>query len=495
MTTPVDRSANGAVQAMLERYEFARTPEGSTVAIPRTGEGPYLAEDLSSLSAAIARLMWESARYVLTPPEMSSARQTVSALAAGAGLRPAPLRVYESADLLAVDLGRDDAQVVRITSAGWEVVGARESGLPAFRRTRASEPLPVPERGATRDLLREILGFEAEDPRWRLVWGWLVGSMFEATSRPVLWVSGPQGSGKSTRARMVKSVIDPALGPTGREGALGSAPTGDERDDTTSAAGQFVPSWDNISTVSTATSDWFCTLVTGASTVRRRLYTDGDMFVQRLRRTGVATSIAMPLGLRPDALERLVAVEFDRVAPSARRTEGSIWREFRDAHPRILGALFDDVAGVLANLDAAGRRGIELPRMADFAEHLIALDLHAGGDPAGPSGFAGAYMASVQEAIAARANDEPLVAALRDLAVARSKEPTRPFWEGSTVELRDALADYRPDDVWWPSGPSHLSAEVLRQAEACRSLGVEVRRMKYGGKRVIRLTYSTEAFS
>lgn len=477
------------VAAILSRYEFARTPEGGIVTIERDENGAGIAEEVSDLPATIARMVWDEAKESLKPTEMSSAKTTLTAIANSAPVRPAPLRSFEARDGIYVDLGRDDGRIVYVSADGWEVLPARSQDAPAFRRTRATEPLPIPVRGGTRDVLREVLGFTPDDPTWRLVYGWLVGALFEATSRPVLWVSGPQGSGKSTRARMVKSVLDPALGPTGREGALGAAPTGDERDDTTSASGQFVPSWDNISSVHTATSDWFCTLVTGAATARRRLYTDGDMYIQRIRRTGVATSIAMPLGLRPDALERLVVVEFERVPMERRQTEGSVWREFLDAHPVILGALLDDLVGVLANLHEASRQGIALPRMADYAEHLIALDLHVGLDPRSEASYAGAYIASVREAIASRASDEPLVAALVKLASTRKGYGYR--WEGTATELRDALADDRPGDPseWWPSGPAQLSAEVLKHTEACRALGLQVERIKSNGARRVVLTW------
>ncbi len=481
------------VAAILARYEFARTPEGGIVTIERHATGAGIAEEVSDLPATIARMVWDEAKESLKPTEMSSCKTTLTAIANSAPVRPAPLRSYETHDGLFVDLGRDDGQIVHVTAEGWELKPARWGGAPAFRRTRATEPLPLPARGGSRDVLREALGFAPDAFAWRLVYGWLVGSLFEATSRPVLWVSGPQGSGKSTRARMVKSVIDPAIGPTGREGALGAAPTGDERDDTTSASGQFVPSWDNISSVVTATSDWFCTLVTGAATARRRLYTDGDMYIQRIRRTGVATSIAMPLGLRPDALERLVTVEFERVSTSARQTEGALWREFRDVHPVVLGALFDDIVGVLAQASAATRQGLPLPRMADYAEHLIAFDLHIGQEPGSGSSYSGAYIESVTEAIAARAGDEPLVLALVKLAGTRKGSGFR--WEGTATELRDALADDRPADSseWWPSGPAQLSAEVMKASEACAALGLHVERVKgTKGARRISLHYTAE---
>ncbi|MDF2554236.1 MAG: hypothetical protein K0R60_131 [Microbacterium sp.] len=491
MPTPlVSAQPADVVTAILDRFEFARTAEGSLVTIPRDPSEPYLATPVDELSSTIARLAWESAGLTLSTTAMSAAKTTLSAIAATAPARGVALRVAERPDELIIDLARPDEPLgaVRVTASGWALVDARDVDVP-FRRTRASEPLPVPARGGSRDALAALLDLSPSSAEFRLVWGWLVGALFASTSRPLLSLTGPQGSGKSTRARMLKSILDPALGPTGREGALGPAPSDNERDNSVSAEGQFIPSWDNLSRVSGDVSDWFATLVTGAVTIRRRLFTDGDLYVSTLRRTGVLTAIATPLGLRADVLERIVAVELDRVPTDARRTESALWREFHDAHPAILGALLDDAVGVLANLGAASAAGIELARMADYHEHLIALDLHVGNDPRDMASHAATYAASVAEAVAARASDDPFTSAVAKLA------STRRGWQGTATELRDALADERPDerDAYWPSGPSQTGGAVMQQSEALRALGVSVRKVTREGRRLYVLERTVEA--
>jgi hypothetical protein len=64
--------------------------------------------------------------------------------------------------------------------------------------------------GGSRDEFRELLGLDAGDPRWLLIWGWLVAAFVEYIPRPILWALGSQGSGKTTRTRMILDLIDPA---------------------------------------------------------------------------------------------------------------------------------------------------------------------------------------------------------------------------------------------------------------------------------------------
>src|SRR3712207_4253122 len=223
------------------------------------------------------------------------------------------------------------------------------------------------------DTLRDLVGLDEDDRRWRLVRGWLVGSLFSEVPRPLLWATGSQGSGKSVRTRMVLSLIEPT-------DSLGKEPGRNERDDSTAARGRYLLSYDNITNVSQATSDWLCRLVTGVTDDRRALYTDDDLRPVSYRRSGVATSITLPPGLGSDALERIALVPLDRVPDSERRGEAQLWSAYKAAHPEILGALLSDVVLVLRHLEAIKRETHSRPRMADYADILRALDRGLGLD-------------------------------------------------------------------------------------------------------------------
>src|SRR5690606_30724712 len=214
---------------------------------------------------------------------------------------------------------------------GWRLDGAARS--PVFRRTSATQPLPMPVRAdGARQAFADLLGLDVDGDDFRLAWGWLVAAFFDDMPRPLLWTQGEQGSGKTTRARMLLGVVDPV-------NELGGNPGRNERDDTTAASGRFVASWDNLRDISASTSDWICRLVTGVEVDRRALYTDDGVHTSVLRRTGVATSINLPHGLGPDALERIIVLTFPRIDEADRRTDRGLREEYERLRPAILAAV------------------------------------------------------------------------------------------------------------------------------------------------------------
>ena len=142
------------------------------------------------------------------------------------------------------------------------------------------------------------------------------------------------------------------------------------------AAGWITP-LDNLSHLSADMSDLMCCIVTGAETIKRALYTDGDVHRARYRRPLLLTGIDVGV-IRPDLGERLLHLKLDR--PGIRRSEAELWGEFADALPAILGGLLDlavKVRGIGADVPA------DL-RMADFARLCSQFDEvhHLGALPA-----------------------------------------------------------------------------------------------------------------
>jgi hypothetical protein len=133
--------------------------------------------------------------------------------------------------------------------------------------------------------------------------------------------------------------------------------------------------YDNLSSISAQLSDALCSISTGGGYAVRALYTDFDEAVYDAVRPLILTGIdALPR--RPDLLERALLIELNRIDPSARQTEEVLWKAFKAARGRILGALLDGAVSALAN-----RNTVELtslPRMADFA--LLATAAEADSD-------------------------------------------------------------------------------------------------------------------
>jgi hypothetical protein len=478
-------SADDVVTFMEDNYRPLRSTDGLSFAVGTYPGATRIAREVKSLRSEVLLRFREDRKQktgkgvVIGNETLNAALSLFAALAETSTAPPETVALRSAQvgdDRVVLDLGDATGRVVEITPAGWTVTEPSET-TPLFRRSAATQPLPVPERGGSMDALRDLLGLEATDRRWMLVRGWLVGSLFAEVPRPLLWATGPQGSGKSTRARMVLSLIEPT-------DALGKEPGRNERDDSTAARARFLVSYDNITTVSQNTSDWLCRLVTGVTDDRRALYSDDDLRPVAYRRSGVATSITLPSGLGSDALERIALVPLDRVPDDERRGESGIWSAFAAARPQLLGALLDDVVLVLRNLDTVRGERRSWPRMADFGAILAALDrgLHLADD----AGHLAAYTGTVDESLAERAMDDPFTAAVLALV-----ERQRGTWRGKAEELLPLINHAAPDfelPAWWPKSPRALTGQLEKASEALRHAGVGFRKGKSNGARFIELT-------
>jgi hypothetical protein len=215
---------------------------------------------------------------------------------------------------------------------------------------------------------------------------------------------------------------------------------------------------DNVSTIPEWWSDALCKAVTGDGWVRRTLYSDGDVSVLSFRRVVVLTSIDAG-ALRGDLGDRLVLVDLDPITPDKRRTERALDKAYRDARPAILGALLDLLANVLARLDSV--EVLALPRMADFARVLAAVD-----DVLGTNSLA--LYADQGKRIAGEVLDaDPVGEAIAAFARMHGE------WNGPAGALLDAI---KPDDAGreWPRNGRGLAASLKRLAPALAANGVGI---------------------
>ncbi|WP_298807022.1 bifunctional DNA primase/polymerase [uncultured Pseudokineococcus sp.] len=479
-------SANDVFEFITRTNHLGVSQEGMPFAASSTPGEPRVAQEIKPMRGAVLRRYREETAaagrpVIIGPQALTSALEAVEAEALAREPEHVALRVHTAPGTVTVDLGDAAGRVVEVTAAGWRVLDPSPS-TPLFRRSAATRALPVPEAGGSLDVLRGLLGLEDDEARWKLARGWLAAALLDDVPRPLFWATGVQGSGKSTRARMLLSVVEP-------NDALGKAPGRRERDDTVAANGRFLVSYDNITSVSAATSDWVCRLVTGVTEDSRTLYSNETLRLVTYRRSGVATSINMPAGLGSDALERLVHVDFERVPDSERRSEAELWGAFDAARASILGAVLDDVARILAHREQAARARSSWPRMADYGQALAALDLALGLDL--DAGHLAAYTSNVDVDLAERAQDDPFSAAV--IAVAVHAGGT---WKGTVGELDRALKARlgieRPR--WWPENARAVGSALDRASEALRHAGITVEKGRRSAQgKTVTLTASPAA--
>ncbi|MFF3539149.1 ATP-binding protein [Streptomyces sp. NPDC002466] len=303
---------------------------------------------------------------VFNGTSLKEALDLIEALALSQDVQPTYIRVAPGFDGATwLDLGRDDGQSVRIHPTGWDirVPDPREV---CWRRTQLTGELPMPARDTDSkgiDLLLRLTNFATAETE-SLALAWLVGCLEPSVPVPAPFLTGPQGAGKSTAGRMLVRIIE------GMTGDLRRAPKDEESLITAVAAG-WVTALDNLSHLAPDLSDLMCCIVTGAESIKRALFSDGDVYRSRYRRPLLLTGIDVGV-IRPDLAERLLPLRLER--PKVRRTEAELWAEFEEALPVILGSLLDLTVKVRA---AQAETPTDL-RMADFAHLCAQLDTATG---------------------------------------------------------------------------------------------------------------------
>ncbi|MEU3143899.1 ATP-binding protein [Streptomyces sp. NPDC006999] len=310
---------------------------------------------------------------------LKEALDLIEALALIEDVQPVHIRVAPGFDGATwLDLGRDDGQSVRIHPTGWEIAIPDPREV-CWRRTQLTGELPLPVKdtdGKGIDLLMRLCNFATAETECLAI-AWLIGCLGPSVPVPAPFLTGPQGAGKSTGGRMLVRIIE------GMTGDLRRAPKDEENLIAAVAAG-WVTALDNLSHMTPDLSDAMCCIVTGAESVKRALFTDGDVFRVGYRRPLLLTGIDVGV-IRPDLAERLLPLRLER--PRVRRTEDELWTEYAQVLPVVLGSLLDLTVKVRA-VDAETPTDL---RMADFAHLCAQLDAATG------LGALAAYRASLDD--------------------------------------------------------------------------------------------------
>jgi hypothetical protein len=453
-SAPDEEKGKGPSQASvlrtmaLERYRFVAGEDGTPWAVPKTGARvarPFRGGRLG-LRAELARLYADRCKGAV--PSASALADAMTALegeAQAADPVHMATRVTEHRGQLYLDLGSADGKVVRVTAGGWRVLGTAPEEV-LFRRTALTSPLPEPTHGGDLQPLRSRLNVTEED--WPLALAWLVAALIPSVPHPVLVLLGEQGTGKSTATRLLVNLIDPSPAP------LRSGPR-DVESWAVTASASWVIGLDNLSAVPQWLSDLLCKAVTGDGLVRRQLFTDGDVSVLAFRRVIACNGIDLG-ALRGDLADRMLGLQLERITADKRRTEAAVAMTQAET-ARVLGALLDLAAEVLAVLPDITLA--EMPRMADFARVLAAVDKVAG--------YAALerYTRQAADLASAVVESDPFAAAVVAWMDKRAE------WSGTGGQLFGLIPVPDPRPKSWPADGQRTNAALRRVAPALRSAG------------------------
>ncbi len=369
-----------------------------------------------------------------------------------------------------VDLGDPSGRAVEIDDLGYQVV---ERPPVAFVRGKGFGRLPIPEEGGRVDELSSVLNLDGDD--LDLVVVFLLASLLPVGPYPVLYVSGEQGSAKSTSSRFIRTVIDPHSVP------LRGDPR-DPRDLLVSAEHSYVVAVDNLSSMPRGLADGLCRLTSGTGQSIRENYSDKGEVLFSASRPVIINGIP-ELTLRQDLADRSLRVDCQPITDRQRKSEDELHRQFEETHPRVLGALFSAASAGIAGLEAVRSRRLALPRLANVALYAEAAGPALGWEP----GKAVALMLSARSTARRLAITSDLSKVL--IAFAKGSAAFAP-WTGTATHLLVELDAYK-GKARLPSAANAFSGRLNELIPALREVGVIITRDRvgHGSRRILTVRY------
>lgn len=451
-------SARDRLAGMLRRdYDIGRTVDDRPFIASKTG--PNVALTSGQAKARLAADFLRLFDATVGRTALDEVWQVVEGMSLDVEKTEVPLRVAEHDDDVVVDLGDPSGRCVIVTPAGWRV----EHRSPVtFRRSKAMRALPEPTSGtATWDDLFAVVNV---DPDHQHIYrGWLATAMIRSLPHPVVIVNGPQGTAKSTMARITTRLIDPCA-------VESLSPPKDAESWSTLVSARWVPNIDNVSKIDPWWADELCRTATGAGTLRRQLYSDDDVVARVLRGAVIINGITMAGANRADLAERMLPLQLTR--PDTYRPESDINAHVDRIAPGMLALILDDVAAILR---ATGTDDVGKLRMTDFATALSHLDAATG------TTALASYVTMHNDHHRDTISADPVALSLQRWMDNR----TTGTWVGTASGLLRELKATREtlvndgdiaQDSYWPSDATRMSSALTRSETLLHHVGISVER-------------------
>ena len=452
------QSGNSESQADLickiatSSYRLAQTQKGEAFAVKNDGANValMLSGGRTGLKADLARQF-----YAIHGKAPSAVALTDAfAVLEGMALQVCPTelftRIARHNDSVIIDLGDETGKVIAIRLGTWSVL---DRSPVTFRRTQLTASFPIPDSTGDISNLQQFINITPES--FPLLVGWMVAALvMPGLPRPILLLGGMQGSGKSSCARLITGLVDPSTAP------LKDQPANPESWALLCYASSVI-AVDNVSKIPQWWSEALCRTVTGDAFVRRTNYKDQDLSVAEFQRAVVLTSIDIE-AFRGDLGERLLLVELEPIPPTKRCSESALNERYKGEKAKLLGGLLNVAAKALKELPSVDLK--ELPRMADFALLLSALDGLDGSDGSALKTYVAQFTRIADEVV----TGDPVGIAVLDLLANHNGH-----WECTATRLLDEISPERPSKSWPKTGRA-MSGQLKRLTPALLQLGVTI---------------------
>lgn len=333
-----------------------------------------------------------------------------------------------------LDLCNNQNDIIKVNDSGWEIVHAPDI---LFYRPSNLEAIPIPQQtGKCVWDLFNLINISNELDKVNLL-AWITSLIRVDIQRPILTLTGPPGSSKTTCARMLRSLLDPA------SPLEVDVPAKDDEFALAFFHNQ-VPLFDNVSKMNRSTSDMFCKAVTGGAFSKRALYTNLDMVQVRYRRPIITTSLEVPSDM-PDYHRRMLHIELNQIPYMQRRSEKELLQVFENSRAELLACLLSLASTALNTVDSLQVHGSS--SMVDFDVWGAAISHALEYDP-------NMFLSSrVQVSNECTNNDEKWSHVAE--VIARFSQ-NNPKWEGTMSQLYTELSKLKDSSSIWPRNATGL---------------------------------------
>jgi len=406
----------------------------------------------------VAGLYWNRSQKAANADSLTSALNVLEAKALFEGsVHFLHTRVADHEGSFWYDLTDHERRAVRVTPSGWSIIATPPI---LFRRYPHQQPQVTPEGGGDLHQLLEFLNI-GDKGQQLLLLVYLVTCLVPNIPHPIPVLHGGHGCAKTTSCKLMRRIIDPSLTET-------MTLAHDRKEFVQQLAHNWMPFFDNITSLSDWVSDALCRAATGDGFSKRALYTDeDDVIFSFMRCTGLnGINIAAQ---KPDLLDRSMLIRLDPIASKSRKSEKSLFDEFERVRPRLVGAAFDALSRAMKLRPSI--RVEHLPRMADFALWGCAV-AEALGHPQG--NFLAAFDANF------RARNEEALASDPVGTAVRAFMKSRPQWQGKGARLLAELMTIAASEGLdtkekrWPKKAHTLTRRLNETAQNLRAVGIQV---------------------
>lgn len=247
-------------------------------------------------------------------------------------------RIGRKHDAILYDLQTNDYKSVKITDEGYEII---DTPAGVFQRADLDLPQVEPIFDENYDywgVMEELFNFR-NAKELELFTLWLISTYIPDIAHPLLLISGPHGSAKSTACSMIQSLVSP-------QKLERSTLPRKVSDLVIRLANRCICVFDNCSKLNLDLSDALCSCCTGGSYEKRKLYTDSQLITIPLKSSVVLNSCEALIE-RPDLLSRTLQFNLQTLDGDRLKSDDAIQKRFEEEKPYLLGFIFMCVSDFL----------------------------------------------------------------------------------------------------------------------------------------------------